>query len=553
MRSSRREVAELNASSIELPELPPTWAACKLGDVASLQPGYAFKSSWFEPTGVRLLRGINIEPNRVRWKDSVCVTPERARDFDAYALQANDVVIAMDRPIISSGLKVTMLSEQDVPSLLLQRVGRFKVKQGLDREYLFRFLNSDIFVAHIGGQATGTQLPHISGTDIETAPFPLPPFVEQRRIVAKLDTLATRSRRAKEALDAIPALLDRFRQAVLEAAFRGDLTADWREQNPDVEPAAELLKRIRAERRRRWEEAELSKMRAKGRAPGDDRWKERYEEPAPVDTIELPELPEGWAWASLDEVTSIVGGITKGQKRRSNEVVRLVPYLRVANVQRGYLDLNEVKEIEATEREILELRLKPGDILLNEGGDRDKLGRGWIWSGEIRDCIHQNHVFRARPFVTELQPKYISHYANTFGQAFFVDAGKQTTNLASVSLSRVRRFPIALPPAREQIEIVRKLDGYMACLLKIDISKNESINRLNDLDRAILAKAFRGKLVSQDPDDEPASATLERLRAETIQGGKPTNSAGRSLKMAPPESSNPNATRGRRISAAGSR
>src|SRR5437868_13304656 len=100
-------------------------------------------------------------------------------------------------------------------------------------------------------------------------------------------------------------------------------------------------------------------------------------------------LPPGWAWATLAQISELKGGITKGQKRRATDVLRTVPYLRVANVQRGYLDL-EVKEIEATQDEIADLRLLPGDILLIEGGNREHLGRGWIWQGEVAECIHQN-------------------------------------------------------------------------------------------------------------------------------------------------------------------
>src|SRR5437868_1883761 len=117
----------------------------------------------------------------------------------------------------------------------------------------------------------------------------------------------------------------------------------------------------------------------------------------PVDYSTLPKLPPGWCWTSLETIADIEGGITKDQKRRHDGPVREVPYLRVANVQRGYLDLTELKTILATEEEIESLRLCPGDILFTEGGDRDKLGRGWVWNGEVEECIHQNHIFRARP------------------------------------------------------------------------------------------------------------------------------------------------------------
>src|SRR4051794_17800227 len=110
----------------------------------------------------------------------------------------------------------------------------------------------------------------------------------------------------------------------------------------------------------------------------------------------LSELPPGWVWARLSDIAEIKGGLTKGQKRKPDDFLRTVPYLRVANVQRGFLDLSEVKEIEATDVEVREMKLVPGDVLFTEGGDRDKLGRGWIWRGEILECVHQNHIFRAR-------------------------------------------------------------------------------------------------------------------------------------------------------------
>lgn len=189
-----------------------------------------------------------------------------------------------------------------------------------------------------------------------------------------------------------------------------------------------------------------------------------------------------------------------------------MPYLRVANVQRGHLVLEEVRTIEATAEEIAELRLVSGDLLLNEGGDRDKLGRGWVWEEQLPECIHQNHVFRARPVSPDIQSRYVSHYANQLGQSFFVDQGKQTTNLASVSMSRVRKLPVALPPVAEQVEIVRSLNQRLAQTQSLEALVDSAFAQLSGLDQSLLARAFRGELVSQDPNDEPADAMLGRLR-----------------------------------------
>src|SRR4051794_4933307 len=140
---------------------------------------------------------------------------------------------------------------------------------------------------------------------------------------------------------------------------------------------------------------------------------------------ELPKLPPGWCWTTLEEVAQVDGGITKDQKRPRSSTMREVPYLRVANVQRGYLDLTEMKTILAEEEEIQALRLQPGDILFTEGGDRDKLGRGWVWNGELDECIHQNHIFRARPNPDLVDPKLVSFHGNFFGQEWFTRTGKQ--------------------------------------------------------------------------------------------------------------------------------
>jgi type I restriction enzyme S subunit len=255
-------------------------------------------------------------------------------------------------------------------------------------------------------------------------------------------------------------------------------------------------------------------MKAPGKPHKNDEWKSKYKEPVALDTSTLPQLPDGWCWAPLDALASVVGGVTKGQRRKPTEELRQVPYLRVANVQRGYLDLSVVKEIEATEDEINELRLKSGDVLFNEGGDRDKLGRGWVWNSEVPECIHQNHVFRARIYTQDLLPKFLSWYGNSSAQLFFLQEGKQTTNLASLNSTNLKKLPVPLPPLAEQkrigAEIERALSVADASLNTIDAS----IARCNRLRQSILKWAFEGKLVDQDPNDEPVSVLLERIRAE---------------------------------------
>ena len=311
--------------------------------------------------------------------------------------------------------------------------------------------------------------------------MPIAPLSEQGYIIASIETDFSRIDAAVVSLKRAKANVKRARASVLKAAVEGRLVpteaALARAEGRDYEPASTLLTRFLTERRTRWAESG-------GRG--------KYKEPASPDIRGTSRLPEGWTWASMDALAHVVGGITKDSKQTSG---RSVPYLRVANVQRGRLDLAEVKTIVAPEPKIEALRLEIGDILLNEGGDRDKLGRGWIWRGELPECIHQNHVFRARLWLRAFDSRYLSHYANTQGDSYFLDQGKQTTNLASISLSKVKALPIALPPAAEINRILAEVDRRLSVLDALDATLDANLARCAKLRQSILKRAFEGRLV----------------------------------------------------------
>jgi type I restriction enzyme S subunit len=157
-----------------------------------------------------------------------------------------------------------------------------------------------------------------------------------------------------------------------------------------------------------------------------------------------------------------------------------------------------VKFIDAPESDIKELRLQRGDILFNEGGDRDKLGRGWIWEGQLPDCIHQNHVFRARVVLSELSPKLVSWWGNSFGKDYFLREGKQTTNLASINLTKLSAFPVPLPPAVEQQRLVAEVDRQLSLVTEIEFQVNTNLTHAERLRQSILSRAFSGLFVLRD-------------------------------------------------------
>jgi len=157
---------------------------------------------------------------------------------------------------------------------------------------------------------------------------------------------------------------------------------------------------------------------------------------------------------TLGQIAEIVGGVTKDKKKEDDDSLLEVPYLRVANVQRGFLDLSAMAFIKVPQSTVDRLRLRPGDVLLNEGGDRDKLGRGWIWEGQVADCVHQNHVFRARIIDEGFDPRFVSIWANSFGQRWFYENGGQTTGIASISMSTLKKFPVPRLTHSKQIEAI---------------------------------------------------------------------------------------------------
>jgi len=335
----------------------------------------------------------------------------------------------------------------------------------------------------------GTTVASVETNALLDFEIPLVALDAQRRIVAELEKQLSRLDEAVANLKRVKANLKRYKAAVLKAAVEGRLVENETElagrEGCSCETGRQLLARVLQERRRA--------SSAKG----------TYKEPEQPDAEALPTLPEGWAWAKLDAVAALKGGITVDKKRR-DPTSRRVPYLRVANVQRGYLDLEEVKEIEAPQADIEELRLQPGDILFNEGGDRDKLGRGWIWEGQLAECIHQNHVFRARPHSEDVSAKFISWWGNTFGKDYFLREGKQTTNLASINMTKLAAFPVPIAPLAEQRRIVAEVDRRLSVVREVEAEVDANLKRAQALRQAVLAKAFADK--PSDPSREGARA-----------------------------------------------
>lgn len=499
-------------------QLPVGWEHCQLGEIVSVIRGVSYSknqsTSSPKPDFVPILRATNIN-RTLDFEELVYVEPQCVSSEQF--LRSGDIVIAA-----SSGSKAVVGKAAHFEGAWLGSFGAFcmglRPCDLVESRYIGHFLQSDEYRHRVSELSAGSNINNLKRDHIESFPFRIAPICEQRRIVAKIEELFSDLDAGVAALKRAKANLKRYRASVLKAAVEGKLTEEWRAKHPAKEPASELLARILKERRQKWESDQLAKFAAAGKQPPKN-WRDKYVEPQPPETDGLPLIPQSWIWTTLDAMANVVGGVTKDQKKVNQPGMREVPYLRVANVQRGFLDLSEMKTISASEVDIAELRLEPGDMLFNEGGDRDKLGRGWVWSGELSECIHQNHVFRGRLVSQEIQPRFVSHHGNTFGKEWFIKAGKQTTNLASINLGVLRRFPVPIPPTDEQAAIISQVDEMLSQIDAAELQIEHGLLRAARLRQSILKRAFEGKLVPQDPSDEPASVLLERLRAQqSIKG-----------------------------------
>ena len=227
-----------------LPVLPDEWGWVSLGELAETTVGFAFKSKEFKSSGIRLLRGDNIEPRALRWTNAMHWAMDDLDDYKDLLVNEGDIILAMDRPVISSGLKVALARAHDVPCLLVQRVARIVGVEGVECRFLLSLIDQQRFINHCFGLQTGTQLPHISEGQIRAYPIPLCSLPEQQEIVRLLDEQFTVIEQNEREIDAALKRSEALRQSILKRAFSGQLVP----QDPADEPAAVLLERIRAER-----------------------------------------------------------------------------------------------------------------------------------------------------------------------------------------------------------------------------------------------------------------------------------------------------------------
>ena len=488
------------------------WKRVALSDVANVQNGSAFKSSYFDPDrGVPLIRirDISKEETEHRYWGEF---------DDQYLVKTDDILIGMDGDFVAA----RWTGEQ---ALLNQRVCKVTLTSDLfDEGFLYLCLQP--FLNAINAETSSVTVKHLSSKTIEEIPLPLPPLIEQRRIVVKIEELFSELDKGIESLKAARAKLNVYRQAVLKHAFEGKLTAQWREENKDkLETPEQLIARIKREREARYEQ-QLQEWKAAVK-----KWEEcgksgkrpaRLKRPTEVVSIKgklresLPAIPECWEWLYLKHVGRIETGTTPSTKIRENYGGNL-PFFKPTDLDQGGHVRTARNHLSRLGEECA--RVIPADSTLVTciGATIGKTGFA------VTQCATNQQINSISP-CRESEPRfvYLQMVAPFLNRRIKTDAS--ATTLPILNKSKFGELPFVFCTLSEQYELVRQVEERFVAVEQQERKIDFALKQAETLHQAVLKKAFAGQLIPQDPNDEPASVLLERIRDEREKTPKNSHS-----------------------------
>jgi type I restriction enzyme S subunit len=490
-----------------------TWERVPLAEVATILNGAPFDSALFSATeGMPLIRIRDVTTGQT---STYFTGPYE----DEYLVQQGDLLIGMDGDFNSGfwGSKSALLN---------QRVCKISPIESFYDKQLLAFALPG-YLAAINANTPSVTVKHLSSKTIGEIGLPLPPRTEQTRIVAKLEELLSDLDAGVAELKAAQKKLAQYRQSLLKAAVEGSLTAEWRAKHKPTETGAQLLQRILTERRTRWEAKQLPKFAEQGKSPPKD-WQKKYPEPVQPDTTGLPELPEGWVWSSLGECFQVAFGATPSRKE--------VGYWNGAIpwVSSGEVRFNRIKD---TKDKITDAGLSNSSTQINPVGS---VLLGMIGEGKTRgqvailDIPAANNQNCAAIWVSEsdVPPEFV--YCWLWSQYEQTRRGSSGNNQPALNKAIVERIAIPLAPLAEMLEIVRLVDSTLDQIEQQDNGITRSLHQSTAQRQNLLRAAFAGQLVPEDPNDEPASLLLARIRAErAIQEKGVKKPRGRKAKESP--------------------
>ena len=490
--------------------IPATWALATVGDVCS-QPQYGYTTKAANSGDLKLLRTSDITSGSITW-ESVPFCSDSPTDCAKYIVRDGDILVSRAGSVGASHL-VTNPPRAVFASYLI------RFKPYVDNRFLAYFFQSPDYWTAIADEKLGIAVPNVNATKLKSITVPIPPTEEQCRIVSRIEELFSELDKGVESLKTARALLKLYRQAVLKHAFEGKLTAEWREENKHKLGAAEqLLAHIKRERDSRYEQRlkEWKVARKKWEESGQSG--KRPKKPSKLRELtclshdlrsKLPSLPNSWAWEKLGWITC---GMEYGTSAKSAPTGK-VPVLRMGNIQDAKLDWSDLVYT-SRDDEIAELQLHSGDVLFNRTNSPELVGKTAVYNGEY-PAIFAGYLIRINHIRAKVCGQYLnlflnSHVARQHGNSVKTDG----VNQSNINGTKLLNYPFPYCSIEEQREIANRLEEKLSILDKTEDDIRQELEVAAALRQSILRMGFSGQLVEQDPNDEPATVLLERIKAE---------------------------------------
>ncbi len=459
--------------------LPKGWVQCSIGDVVGIQNGYAFKSKDFTTEGVPLVKQTNLIGDTVNLSKCQYLDKRFLKDKSNFIINKDEILIGM-----SGSLGKVAIYKYKSPALQNQRTGKlvFYSDSLLSQSLFLHYFTNISYILEKSGKGCGVQ--NISATEIENLEFILPPLNEQKRIVAKLNAIIPRIDSLKTRLDKIPTLIKRFRQSVLTAAVTGKLTEKWRADHQEIDSLDDSLSIL------------PKKL--------NDSYLNVFEE------SQYSDLPATWIHAPLVNVGRIQGGGTPSKSNDSfweGNIPWISPKdMKVDKISRGRDFISE----EAVKNSSTKL-IPKNSILF--------VVRGMILMHTFPVALTQNEVtinqdMKGITPINQTNPEYLFLVLKKMQNKVLSYIKEATHGTLRLEMPLIQTIAVPLPPLEEQKEIVRQVDNLFALADKLETHFQNAKARVDKLSQSVLAKAFRGELVPQDPNDEPAEKLLERIMAQ---------------------------------------
>ena len=498
--------------------LPAKWRVTTIGSVCS-KPQYGWTTSAADSGDVKLLRTTDITHGPVHWS-TVPYCRDVPPDVDKYLLAEGDIVVSRAGSV---GVSCRVVAPER--SVFASYLIRFRPKEDVEGKYLTYVLQSPAYWAQVRGSTAGIAVPNVNASKLEAFDFPLAPLPEQRRIVAEIEKQFTRLEAGVAALRRVQANLKRYRAAVLKAACEGKLvpteaelsrTADNADstdkksrksassaqsavKTPAYETGEELLARILAERRKNWMVAAASRRSSGNKQSRDGSATLKYKEPAAPDTENLPQLPKGWTWANVAQLSFLDIGFAFKSAEFVKSGVRL---LRGENLEPGKMRWSDTRYWpESKLDEFRQLLIREGEIVL--AMDRPLISSGLKIARARADdlpCLLVQRMAKFRP-VVEGMTSFLFTALNSHGFIKHLLGGQTGTQLPHISGDGIQSFPVALPPLAEQTRIVAEVERRLSVVEELEAVVSANLQRAARLRQSILQKGFTGQLLTADSAD----------------------------------------------------